>query len=459
MKTLNWWNLTYIVEKIKAVLLNAELVTGDDQQSEESDAVRKARDVKIGEAKRNQVTAWIFLFAAAVFTILFFVVDPLVIKKETVDAAGVTIEAITFSWTALWFGLVLLYFGLSYRIIDPVSYDERASVLYFEKALYDVSDGALFIPLFIFKLERLTSNLIQRELPGEPRNIYRGDMKSVDVLPKGKVPPIRINFRSSIKDIDMATKFFGDDVVAKRNLGDGKVEKVTFLIETEKDGLDIRVPAEPSLGISFVINEPTIFIRNIGSIDNAIKQIEDEMFRIINLHYPKMSLAQAFQNFEWMNILLRNAVEELVGIQGTLKPWGIGLQNAFVKDIYVSHGLNTSISEASEAMFKKATRITDAEGTKAESILLGAGERSRKRDNELGVIEGITKGLNKQTDLLDISGEVAIAQFGVKKLAEGGNSIIFGSGGGLNELAVVGTELMKRNSENNKSKSEEKKED
>ena len=371
----------------------------------------------------------VLIAVLVVFLLLFNFTEPYTIT-----------EGITFSWTKLWVYTSIAYIIFSYRFLDPVGTDQSGAITFFDRPIGNVGAGPVFAPYLLFDVKKVTSLAIQKEMPGEPQDIYRGPLDTKVPLPKGMVPPIRIQFANSIENDDKAKEILRDEYDAV-----GKNKKVSFSAETSsksEDGLTKRVTAEPFPVIRFIIKDVSKFLRNIGSVDAALRQIEDEMFSVLTRLYTKMSVAQALQNIDWINIHLFNAVQNRIGGEGTSEPWGITLQDAYVKYIYTSHGVNTAIAEAAQAPFEKQKVIIAAEASKKSKILNGEGDALAAYMLTHKTLDAQTTALKKRAEDLGITGEEAIAQFVAAELAKGDNSIILGSEG-LGQLVTLGSTMIK----------------
>ncbi len=356
------------------------------------------------------------------------------------------------SFSKLWVLSVLAYTIFSYRFWDPVKLNENAALTLLDIPVADLGPGPAFAPLLITEIKRVTSETIQKEFPDEPHKIFRGDMKDKEGIPEGSKPPIRIQFRDSITE-EEAVKLFGEkERIATIQYNGETPEEIEFVIEAPIDGLAKRVTAEPYPVIRFVIESPTLFLRNIGSVDKALTQIEDEMFSVLTRFYPRMSVGQALQNIRWMNAHLYNAVAKRVGIRGGLKPWGIKLQDAYVKYIYTSHKVNTAISEAAQAPFEKEKTIITAEATERRLILEGRGAAQASHDFEKKTLAGRAAGMALIAKELEISGREAQSAEVGRAVAEGGNTFVVGSEG-VTQIAAIAAAYAKSKDSDSESES------
>jgi hypothetical protein len=336
----------------------------------------------------------------------------------------------------MWIYVVILYTIFSFRFWAPVPTDQNAAITLWGRPLLNTGPGAVFAPLGFIIVITVPSVAIQREFPAEPENIYRGELKEGAELTPQQRPPIRFQYRDSITQ-ERAKEVFGNDYVQTFPNDDGTERRVTFLADVPDDGLSARVTAEAFPIVRFMIEDPCLFLRNIGGVDPAVKQIEDEMFGVLTRFYTRMSAAQALANMEWMSLILYHAVIRRVGARGSIKSWGVDVQAAFVKYLYTSHGINTAISQAAQAPFDKQQNIITAEGTKRRLILEGEGKARAARDLEQQELQGRARGMGEIAEKLAITGREAQAAEVARVVGEGGNAIIVGPEG-MTQVAALG---------------------
>lgn len=327
------------------------------------------------------------------------------------------------SWSNAWLWFTLVYILLSLRFDKLVNADQVGVRLLFGQATDLVQPGLPVVPPFIFSLERLPINVQQLELPGEPEDIYRGEMKEREPLPEGMVPPIRIPFRTSITK-EEAERIFKDRFSVKVHGA-----TIEFDPEVPDDGLsNRRVTAEVVLVIRYRIKDAISFIRVIGSIDEANRQIEDAAIALVNRIYTKMSLAQALNNLEWMSAILYQEVVRITSfVEGKSESWGLDIENTPVKLIELNHALNSAIGGANQATFRKQETITDAEAEKKKRLLEGQGAGMGER----ALLAGRTAGFKKMADDLDVDAAIVVGSEMARNITDnpGQKTIIAGLAG------------------------------
>ena len=408
----------YIIGTKTDLLANIVTKKSEEEQSEETNIEDAAWD-KSGFTQRSLLL--IFAIGTTIWLLLLAFTEPVL------NAEG----EVTFSWARLWFWAVIAYAVLSYRFWAPVPIGFQAALTLFGKPIANVEAGAPYAPLFVIQVNQVTAQVKQREFPAEPENIYRGEMKSEDELPAGKRPPVRIQFRDSISE-DRAQQLFGDDFSVSGVSG----ETIDFVTDVPVDGLASRVTAEVQHVVRIRVNNPSQFLTNIGDIEEAFKQIEDEMVSVLYRYYSRMSVGQALMNIRWMSIHLFRAVERRVGARADIRSWGVDVQAAFVKMIHTDHGINIAISEAAQAPFEKSKTIIDAEGERQKRELEGKGAAVAARELEKRTLEGRAAGLKKLAFEIEVSGGEAQSAEVARAIGEGGNTIVVGAEG-FSQLAGV----------------------
>jgi hypothetical protein len=341
---------------------------------------------------------------------------------------------LTFSWALVWLFTSIAYVVFSFRWYKDkdgkngfIEANEIGIRTIFGKPTDELSSGLPFVPLGLFQLTKYSVAVRQNEFPGEPRDIYRGEMKDPIDLPKDKVPPFRLTFRNAVTETE-AKILFPDDEFSLTD--DDTRETFTFIAAAPKDGLAKRVTAELVPVVRWKINDGLKFIRNINDETEVKRQLEDEMFSVLARLLSNMSVGQATQNFRWINLILKKKAVERT------KDWGINIEGAFLKMIPLHLDLNRAIALASEAEFQ-------GRGERELIEQRGAGAARAAKDLEKKTLEGRAAGLKKLAEDLGINGDEAISQFVAGQLAQGDGTIILGAEG-LGQLAGIGAALLNR---------------
>ncbi len=287
---------------------------------------------------------------------------------------------------------LLLYTAASLRIIGPTKLGCR---LFFGRPIDNVSSGLVFVPLWIYGLVTETRLVIQDEIPAEPDKIYRGseeDPEGSTVPPElqalGMRPPIRVTFSG-------------------RNAA-SEAEKIK-----DDDPYDRRLTEEVVPVIRWKIDDFVVFLKTIGSIAEARKQMEDTCVKTFTETLTRVSPAVALRRIHTYSDKLQAAIETLVAT------WGIKIEGAQIKAIKFSKTLNTAVQNVVVQERKKVANILEGEG-------LGGREKA--------ILDGRTNGFKKMTEDLDVNGETVIGAETARAIAGEGDkssqrTIIAGAGG------------------------------
>lgn len=351
---------------------------------------------------------------------------------------GFPIEGLAFSAP-----IALGYAIVAWRFYDPIDPDKMGVVILLGEPVEVRGSGPPYLPVGFFSVEQLPIRFNQSEFPAEPEKRYKGGMKERTDLPTGMKPAIRQVFEKAIEGKDEACDIYGKDYevldlhkcelpdevnhwgeLSLRKLEEMEVEKqddtqkyptVEFKAYSSDDGLHGRVTAELVFVVRWRVEqeEAIEFFRNVGSVAEADRQMEDEMVSVTSRLLPHMSAGQAIRNIAWINAHLFFAV-----IKRT-QNWGVRIDSAYVKQIELHHDLNDKIAEAAEARF-----IAMAEKTKI--VAIGEANAKAARMLEEQTLSGRAAGLKQVANDLGISGAEAQAAEVATKISSSGNTIVLG---------------------------------
>jgi regulator of protease activity HflC (stomatin/prohibitin superfamily) len=306
-----------------------------------------------------------------------------------------TILGMEWNWGWVAFFAQILYTIFSFRNVGQT---ELGAILFFGKPVKEVSSGLVFVPFGICKLEIETRLVIQEELPGNPELIFRGDGET----PKGMFPPIRIPFAD------------------KPEKGD--------------DPLNKRITAEIVPVIRWRILNYITFLINIGSKEEAKRQMEDVTIALCMRELPQKSVAEALVTLQDFNKKLQKTIEELVG------SWGIKVETVQIKLINFHRELNKAIASVAEAGFQKKAVITVGEGERQKRMLEGEGSGLAEK----AVLDGRTAGLKAMKNKLGLPSDLVLNAETARAITQnpGQKTVIVGTKG-LADLIGIATGIQK----------------
>lgn len=393
---------------------------------------------------------WKIVVAEILITLIVYV--SLALLTNPITLYGGT----TFSWAllALFAGLAYTIASILVGVFNPVGPDEIGVRVLLGNPIGTVTSGPPVTPPGLVEIEIYPSTTPQVEFPAEPEKIFRAVEGQPDVAPEGMRPPLRILFGESLADADVL-RVLGDPATGgyawvwrpgKKPLPGmpgNDADKIRFDATVGDNGLAAGQTTAEVAHISRIrIHDAVALTRNVpkndktGSrLDEVFKQIEDEQVIVINTIYPKISVAQAQRNMEWMNAILFDAVERRVkAVGGHSEEWGIDLEGAAIKLITLNRNLNQAIANARESAYKLTATINEAKGAEETLTREGAGRAAAARALEMETLIGRGEGLKAAALATGLTPEELLAAEVAGKIGSGEGKIIFGLDG-LGSLA------------------------
>lgn len=375
--------------------------------------------------KSDQNGGWKIILAELLIAALGY----LILGYFTTETA--IVGSYTFSWSNLWFWLSLVFIVASFQFWNVIGPDKIGVRTIFGQPIGTVTSGLPVVPPGIGEIQTFPTITQQKEFPAEPQNIYRA--VDQEEPPEGKVPPLRITFGESLTS-DNAKTILGEYYQVAR--ADGT--PLTFQTEVPGDALaNSRVTAEVTPIVRWRITDAVAFVKNIGTIEEVNRQIEDEMVVILNTVYPRISVAQAQQNVEWTNALLFKAVERRIGAQqGHSDEWGIDLEGAAIKPISFNRALNKSISGVAQAAFEGEAVVRKARRDAEATVLTGKATATARQALEKGTVAGKGQGIAAAAKSTGLSTAEIIGAETAQAVGKGDSTIIVGADG-ISQLAGI----------------------
>lgn len=268
-------------------------------------------------------------------------------------------------WIILW--IIVGYFVLSVKKVDAT---EIAAVKFLGRLWKMAEPGPVLVPLGFCTLHKSPRRTVQMEIPGEPEQVVRDDRAP---LGPGQVRAVRFTHaraedavfiingqRVQFKDLDQTTK---DEVLS--------------------DPLNRRLTSEANVAIRFRIGHDKdqyfCFVRNIGSVAEAQRQIEDTVVATLQGTLSEMTLGHANQRLQYINEETEKAIRILIGAASGRPSWGVQLEDVQIKPFNTGHTVAQSQADAAAAVFNKEKTLQDAEGAKQKRIKEGEAEAEAER--------------------------------------------------------------------------------
>ena len=368
----------------------------------------------------NHIRLWVFtIIGYGIFLCLIFVVLKLLQIKQNIGQIAVLI--ILFHFVVSWFNVV--------------GKQQRGSVYFFGKPLFNVPRGICFVPWLVCSLDKEFRTFFEDELPTTQDKIYRSNRGEADFIPielqkEGYKNPIRATFADF--KIGVVTKY------KKQKNGSYEEE-----VESEKvstgDPFEERITLEVPGVIFWSIKDLIKFKSTIGDVEKARKQMAGVYIAIVTTDLPKITVKEFYKNREPIDIKIFTELDDLTD------RWGVKIHVARIKEPKQSHNLSSKIQEMAEAKAKKHADELEGEG-------LGAREKA--------ILVGRAKGLSYMAKKLNLRSENILSAESAREIANKVDNLVsVGSGGYADLLGIVaaGASAFRQQSKSKEKKEEEKK--
>lgn len=355
-------------------------------------------------------------------------------------------------WQAVLFFLILWTILLVTASIVLVDEGTIGVVFRFRKFQRVLRPGLRFIIPVIESVEHHVTQTHQHELPDDPEKIDRIH----DIPEPGKKLPFRV--LQAGKDAALfyvKEKDAGDPSIDPRNpLTKWHTSNFDGLPEDMKEGIVTDSLNEPLTGeIAFVIewnleedDDEKIrqFIKNVSPeegrnrYEEVRKRMEDMVGRSLQELLGPITLGHARDRMTLFSEVIRMRLEELVGERSRdavdLRPWGIHINDAYIKSIHPGRRVNEARADAATALSRKIEGIRDAE-KEAETIRLKA-EADAFAEEQKGI--GEAKRIKAMADAMKDENARFLAALDVTEtVAKEANLIITSSADGALATSIV----------------------
>ncbi|MFZ2038649.1 MAG: SPFH domain-containing protein [Minisyncoccia bacterium] len=325
--------------------------------------------------------------------ILAIIGTVLIYTRCSIDSGNV------WNYGGILFGLQIIYTALSFKIVGT---EELGALLVFERPVYEVRSGIVFVPWLICGLRRESRLTIQMQIPGEPEEVDKSGDDNRGLIAGKKYLPIRVT-TSSYEIVMKDSRFANDPALV------------------EGDPLNNRMTLEPSAQIRFKIKDIIRFVQVIGSLKEAQRQLRDTAEGSIQSEFGRRTPALILAHRDEISKILRVEIGKLVK-DDTCTPdsnewWGIEIDTAQLLDIDINKKVNVALSLATAAKINKVTTVIDAEAAKEKKKQEGLGSK------EFKIAEG--EGAAKARELILLAEAAGLAKLAeISKTPEGQLNLI-----------------------------------
>ncbi|MEK7650349.1 MAG: SPFH domain-containing protein [Patescibacteria group bacterium] len=335
------------------------------------------------------------------------------------------------------FGFLVVCYTLA--SLRQVGEDEHAAKTFFGRPMQNVDSGLTFVPLFICRLVRFSTNL-QTLVIGSPREHPTerdsdGKIKTFDFVPsRGTLvseEPLRITTASyTAAEWKVDGNPLSEDDVKKRF--------------PREDALAGRSTIDPQIIVTFIVLDACKFVKAVGSkIELAVAPIAQAARGTLQAFCGKRDLSFIIHQLEdeAQKQLLRD-LEILVGDPDSLDPnskkeplhWGVDIRGVRISDIGLSYKVNNALSEARAAGARKETTITDAEANKKKFELEGEGAAKAA----FLLLQAQARGSAKMAKIMKTDeGKLAAQLQAMKEALSKGDNKLFMVGGKFHDLMEI----------------------
>jgi regulator of protease activity HflC (stomatin/prohibitin superfamily) len=243
------------------------------------------------------------------------------------------------------------------------------------------------------QLVRLPRSVDQRQFPGNPEQVFKGDDKAT--LPSGMVRPIRVV------------------------TGDGDVP------EEQRKPLQDRATLTVSFFTQFVITHPLCFLVNFKTFDRFIDQVRDAGETVLSERASEGNAADFVDNQVETNGILDERIET------RFRNSGVNILHANMISPDISHETSEELAKITRARAKVKQTIIRSEGIKVYRTKKGEGDGLGEKARLSGRAAGMKA---MKTDLGIEDGEVVIAAEVARAIADKTDVILAGAEGGMRDI-------------------------
>ncbi len=242
-----------------------------------------------------------------------------------------------------------------------VATDLYGGITFFGRPVKQVASGLAFLPWPFFKLTFLSKTPEQVQFPGDPEKTFKGgDKKYFDLTKEA-----RETFVLPIRALSAGPKADGDT---------GEI-------------LDTQMTIEPTFTVRFVVDHFWVFLVNIGSYEEAIRQMRDAGEKALIEEIAKRTPREIAASIGEISEALRGALEKAT------EAWGISIVDVSMLSPDLSHDVNAALQAITVAKATAKKTLIDNE-TAAKAT-----ERTAAATEIQLTLEGKGKAAAKQAEL------------------------------------------------------------
>ena len=301
-----------------------------------------------------------------------------------------------------------------YKSFKSVGTDQYGGITFAGKPLKQVSSGLVFLPWPLYELRYLSKTPMQVQFPGDPEKTFKGGDKAYFALS----PELREKLALPIRALTAGPG--ADDKTSAANI------------------LDTQMTIEPTFTVRFVVDHFWVFLVNIGTYEEAIRQMRDAGEKAIIEEIAKLTPRQVAESIGKISEALRTAIEVAT------ESWGISIVDVSMLSPDLSHDVNAALQSITTAKAAAQKLGIDTEAAAKATERLGAAEKVRltlKGDGDAAAKLAELKAMAEGRTDLGVDGNAVIDLEKARAFASGNASIIVDGGGQSAGLVGFGTRL------------------
>ncbi len=265
-------------------------------------------------------------------------------------------------------GLLIFQAWYSWESVFQAQTNNLNGLLVGGRYVGDLKPGFRYAPPWFSEPLVVTKNVVESDQPGPSHLIYHGDpADNTGIVPPGYIPALRVTFA-------------GRENKTAREIRN-KRGKVVGIIPA-RDPFDTRLIGEVEFSYGFRVVKLRRFYETIGSIDDAMDDMDDNAVGGFVNRLQRCTQAEA------MLLLEEISREVKADLQAYSASWGIKVKFARIKPFGNSHALNKSVARIPTAQANARARSFKANGQRIWLTQEGRGKASAQEEFLLATARG-----------------------------------------------------------------------
>jgi regulator of protease activity HflC (stomatin/prohibitin superfamily) len=308
------------------------------------------------------------------------------------------------------------YALISFRTIEAGSVGVK---ICFGKPLYQLKSGWCFVPRWVFKLNTYTSLL--NEL-----NLQSGTYLSKHGITVSETEGKRF-------DTDPFHVAFGDrDEIAALSASNSSTASSPAVPNNHL--FNQLITTDPKVVLRWKIVWLPAFLENVGDVSKCNDLLAETARGALQAVAARLTLATAMKNMAFLEMLIREKIEKLIGEGEAFTSWGIDVTEVQIEDFGAPHDVNKAIARRVIATADRDATITTANGEREKRTLEGQGTANARGS----YLKAEAEGAEAMAKVVETEGGKRAATLQAMSTTLGNNSkVVLGGSGSLTDLLAV----------------------